>query len=148
MDAKGSVKIDLDDLELEIEPKDSTSESSERKHPLVRRSFRVPVDQENRIRAHLRGREFTVSNVSENGLQILLRMEDHLRAEQTIDSVVIFFGETAFYVKGRVAYVDQIDWGQFALGLELMFNNQEQREAFRDYQKELRNGYLRKRDDT
>ena len=144
MGTQGTVKIDLDDLEVEIDQEDRTPEDPEPQYPVLRRSFRVPVEMENRIRVSLEGRGFRVSNVSENGLQILLQKEHHFRAGQTIDPVLLSFGDAELHLKGRVAYVDQIDCGQFALGLELLFVNREQQEICREHHKELRNGFLRR----
>ena len=144
MGKQDTVKIDLDGLEVEIDPKSSETEESAEAPPILRGSFRVPVGEEEGVYVTIGSADFPVLNISENGLQFLVRQDDHFQAGQIIDPLVLHCGGDVFQLKGKAAYVNQIDFDQIALGLELIFLNLEQREALQRHHKELRKRFFQK----
>ncbi len=138
MNTQDTAKIDLDDLEIKIDPKRPETKKSAGKPPILRSSFRVPLGEEDKVSVTIGSTDYRVLNISENGLQVLVRKEDHFEAGQVIDSLTIHVGEDVFRLQGKAAYVNQIDFDQIALGLELIFLSREQRELFGRHQKALR----------
>ncbi|MCF8038892.1 MAG: PilZ domain-containing protein [Desulfohalobiaceae bacterium] len=121
MESNRKTTIDLNGLEVEISSDNRTLKSWGEEEATLRRSFRVPVDQDDRVQLKIQSEPFQISNVSEGGLQVLLQQDDLFFTGQILDPVDIFFPETSLRLKGKVTYVDQIDVDRYALGLELIF---------------------------
>ena len=144
MGSQDIVKIDLDDLELEIDAKGLETQEPGEKASILRSSFRVPVGEQEGVQVTIGSRDFRVLNISENGLQVLVRNDDSFQAGQIIDPLILHCEGDVFQLKGKAAYVNQIDFDQIALGLELIFSSLEQREALRGYHKALRKRFFQK----
>jgi hypothetical protein len=133
MAANRKSKIDFDGFEAEIDPEISAADKEEIKGTVLRRSFRIPAEQTDPIQVRMQSEFFDVLNISETGIQVLLQREDEFQTGQTIDPVEVFFSKTSLSLMGKVTYVSQIDFDQFALGLELSFPTQTARRKFRKY---------------
>lgn len=144
MESNRKTTIDLNGLEVEISSDNRTLKSWGEEEATLRRSFRVPVDQDDRIQLKIQSEPFQISNVSEGGLQVLLQQDALFFTGQILDPVDIFFPETSLRLKGKVTYVDQIDIDRFALGLELIFSSREDQEEFKRQHSARRREFLEK----
>lgn len=142
MGSQDTVKIDLDDLELEIDAKSPKAQEPPEKGSILRSSFQVPVGEEDEVYLTIGFTDYRVLNISENGLQILVRKKDRFQSGQMIEPLVLHCGGDVFELKGKAAYVNPIDFDQIALGLELIFSSLEQREALRDHHQALRKRFF------
>ncbi len=142
MGTQDTAKIELDDLEIKIDSKHPETKGATEKPSFLRSSFRIPVGEEDAVSVTIGSTGFRVLNMSESGLQVLVRKEDRFQAGQVIDSLTIHLGEDVFQLQGKAAYVNQIDFDQIALGLELIFSSREQRELFARQQKALRKRFF------
>ena len=107
---------------------------------VLRKSFRVPQDQDYPLRVTIAGVESDVLNSSESGIQVLREHTELLQLNQVLKPVELAFMERKICVKGTVVYISSVEAGRLVFGINLFFSDEDDH---REFQKYL--GFIRER---
>jgi hypothetical protein len=93
------------------------NKDSESEEKIVRREFRIPVQEKDNIRMRIKGKEYALTNLASRGAQIVYRAKDDFEPDADLGRADLVLGESRIVVRARVMYTTKFDLELFACGL-------------------------------
>jgi c-di-GMP-binding flagellar brake protein YcgR len=113
---------EMEGLEFELEtdiPSADHSMQTEAK-PFIRKSFRVPIDENCPMYAQVAGREYRVINLSEGGVGFLIDQHERFLRDDRIEALTLKMRQRVLTFKGRVAHISPHETGDCLCGVEFV----------------------------
>jgi len=105
---------------------------------VLRKSFRIPQDQEYPLRVTIPGMDTDVLNSSDSGLQLLLDQNGLLQVNQVVEHLELAFMDQAISVRGTVVHISPMETDRLGCGMKLDFPDEGGRQKFQKYQEFIR----------
>jgi len=83
---------------------------------IVRREFRIPVQEKDDIRMRINEKEYAVTNLASRGVQIVYGSKDEFEPHADLGHAELVIKERRIGVRARVMYTTKFDPEHFACG--------------------------------
>ncbi|MEJ5348829.1 MAG: PilZ domain-containing protein [Desulfosoma sp.] len=137
MTNKDNLLEELKDLEETLELTGVFEEQT-----VVRKTFRVPVNEQTPVSLFIQGVSFRVANISEGGVGFLADSGNLAQIGQGLDSVELRFGDRHLQAYGTVRHVTPLEGSGFLYGLSLELKNDADRDFMVDFVQKARERFF------
>lgn len=134
---KDNLLEELKDLEETLELTGVFDEQA-----VVRKTFRVPVNEQTPVTFLINGVPFRVANISEGGVGFLADSGDVAEVGQVLEGLELHFGGRSFQAQGTVRHVTPLEDSGFLYGLSLDMSNEDDRAFMVDFVQKARERFF------
>jgi|GEM_PF-1831509 len=111
---------------------------------VVRKSFRVPVDEDTPVRVTIGGSALSVANVSEGGIGLTDERADRFSPGDKLTDVQVHYGERSIQAGAVIRHATPLEEGGVLYGLALEFQSEEDRLFVEDFVQKARERFFAK----
>ncbi|MGQ9483718.1 MAG: PilZ domain-containing protein [Desulfosoma sp.] len=109
---------------------------------VVRKTFRVPVNEQTPVTFLINGVSFRVANISEGGMGFLAESGDVAEVGQSLEGLELHFGGRCLQAKGTVRHVTPLEDSGFLYGLSLDLSSEDDRTFMVDFVQRARERFF------